>query len=48
MQVADYVYGTTMAEPNMSKLLSVKLENKSDEPLDETAQDLYRSLKEDA
>jgi chromosome segregation protein len=28
MEVADYIYGTTMAEPNMTKLLSVKLERK--------------------
>jgi len=26
--VADYIYGTTMSEPNMTKLLSVKLEKK--------------------
>jgi chromosome segregation protein len=29
MEVADYIYGTTMSEPNMTKLLSVKLEKKS-------------------
>lgn len=29
MEVADFIYGTTMAEPNMTKLLSVKLERKS-------------------
>jgi hypothetical protein len=29
--VADYIYGTTMSEPNMTKLLSVKLEKKSGE-----------------
>ncbi len=28
MEVADYIYGTTMSEPNMTKLLSVKLERK--------------------
>jgi chromosome segregation protein len=28
MEVADYIYGTTMAEPNMTRLLSVKLEKK--------------------
>ncbi|MCX6572183.1 MAG: chromosome segregation protein SMC [Candidatus Aminicenantes bacterium] len=28
MEVADYIYGTTMSEPNMTKLLSVKLEKK--------------------
>ncbi|MEN6310584.1 MAG: AAA family ATPase, partial [Acidobacteriota bacterium] len=28
MEVADYIYGTTMTEPNMTKLLSVKLEKK--------------------
>jgi chromosome segregation protein len=31
MEVADYIYGTTMAEPNMTKLLSVKLEKKGGE-----------------
>ncbi|MCJ7487796.1 MAG: AAA family ATPase, partial [Candidatus Aminicenantes bacterium] len=31
MEVADYIYGTTMSEPNMTKLLSVKLEKKRDE-----------------
>jgi chromosome segregation protein len=29
MEVADYIYGTTMSEPNMTKLLSVKLERKA-------------------
>jgi chromosome segregation protein len=29
MEVADYIYGTTMSEPNMTKLLSVKLEKKA-------------------
>jgi chromosome segregation ATPase len=28
MEVADYIYGTTMSEPNVTKLLSVKLEKK--------------------
>jgi chromosome segregation protein len=32
MEVADYIYGTTMAEPNMTRLLSVKLERKGGEP----------------
>ena len=31
MEVADYIYGTTMPEPNMTRLLSVKLEKKSGE-----------------
>ena len=31
MEVADYIYGTTMSEPNMTKLLSVKLEKKAGE-----------------
>jgi chromosome segregation protein len=31
MEVADYIYGTTMAEPNMTRLLSVKLERKGGE-----------------
>jgi chromosome segregation protein len=31
MEVADYIYGTTMSEPNMTKLLSVKLDKKSGE-----------------
>lgn len=31
MEVADYIYGTTMSEPNMTKLLSMKLEKKSGE-----------------
>ncbi len=31
MEVADYIYGTTMAEPNMTRLLSVKLEKKGGE-----------------
>lgn len=29
MEVADYIYGTTMPDPNMTKLLSVKLERKA-------------------
>lgn len=28
MEVADYIYGTTMAEPNITSLISVKLEKK--------------------
>ena len=28
MEVADYIYGTTMPDPNMTKLLSVKLEKR--------------------
>jgi chromosome segregation protein len=32
MEVADYIYGTTMAEPNMTRLLSVKLERKGGGP----------------
>ncbi|MFQ6108416.1 MAG: AAA family ATPase, partial [Candidatus Aminicenantales bacterium] len=28
MEVADYIYGTTMAEPNITTLYSVKLEKK--------------------
>ncbi|MCX6572443.1 MAG: chromosome segregation protein SMC [Candidatus Aminicenantes bacterium] len=31
MEVADYIYGTTKAEPNMTRLLSVKLERKGGE-----------------
>jgi len=31
MEVADYIYGTTMSEPNMTRLLSVKFEKKSGE-----------------
>ncbi len=30
MEVADYIYGTTMEEPNITKLYSVKLERKED------------------
>jgi chromosome segregation protein len=30
MEVADYIYGTTMEEPNITKLLSVKLEKKEE------------------
>ena len=29
MEVADYIYGTTMPDPNVTKLLSVKLERKA-------------------
>ncbi|GAG16144.1 unnamed protein product, partial [marine sediment metagenome] len=28
MEVADYIYGTTMAEPNITTLYSIKLETK--------------------
>jgi len=28
MEVADYIYGTTMAEPNITSLYSIKLETK--------------------
>jgi len=31
MEVADYIYGTSMPEPNMTRLLSVKLERKGGE-----------------
>jgi chromosome segregation protein len=31
MEVADYIYGTTMSEPNITRLLSVKFEKKSGE-----------------
>ena len=37
MEVADYIYGTTMAEPNMTRLLSVKLERKGGEAPPEPA-----------
>ena len=30
MEVADYIYGTTMEEPNITKLYSVRLEKKED------------------
>jgi chromosome segregation protein len=30
MEVADYIYGTTMEEPNITKLFSVKLEKKEE------------------
>jgi chromosome segregation protein len=30
MEVADYIYGTTMAEPNITKLYSVKLERQQE------------------
>ncbi len=38
MEVADYIYGTTMAEPNMTRLLSVKLERKGGELPPEAAE----------
>jgi chromosome segregation ATPase len=31
MEVADYIYGTTMEEPNITKIYSVKLEKKEKE-----------------
>ncbi|MGB8951651.1 MAG: chromosome segregation protein SMC [Candidatus Aminicenantales bacterium] len=31
MEVADYIYGTTMEEPNITKLFSMKLEKKREE-----------------
>jgi len=31
MDVADYIYGTTMAEPNITSLFSIKLEKKKTE-----------------
>ena len=31
MEVADYIYGTTMEEPNVTKIFSMKLEKRSDE-----------------
>jgi chromosome segregation ATPase len=37
MEVADYIYGTTMAEPNLTRLLSVKLERKGGEAPPEPA-----------
>ena len=30
MEVADYIYGTTMEEPNVTKVFSMKLEKKGD------------------
>jgi chromosome segregation protein len=30
MEVADYIYGTTMEEPNVTKIFSMKLEKKGD------------------
>ena len=30
MEVADYIYGTTMAEPNITNLYSIKIEKKED------------------
>ena len=32
MEVADYIYGTTMAEPNMTSIYSVKIEDKQVKP----------------
>ena len=32
MEVADYIYGTTMDEPNVTRLYSVKLERKEEAP----------------
>ncbi len=32
MEVADYIYGTTMVEPNVTKIYSVKLEKKEEQP----------------
>jgi chromosome segregation protein len=34
MEVADYIYGTTMEEPNITKLYSVKLERKEELKVD--------------
>jgi len=48
MEVSDYIYGTTMPEPNVTRLLSVKLEKKAGGPAEETAEDLYRAIKENA
>jgi chromosome segregation protein len=31
MEVADYIYGTTMVEPNVTKIYSVKLEKKEEQ-----------------
>jgi chromosome segregation ATPase len=31
MEVADYIYGTTMEEPNVTKIFSMKLEKKPGE-----------------
>jgi hypothetical protein len=28
MEVADYIYGTTMAEPNITSIYSMKIEDK--------------------
>jgi chromosome segregation protein len=30
MEVADYIYGTTMSEPNITKLYSMKLEKQQE------------------
>ena len=32
MEVADYIHGTTMAEPNITSLYSIKLEQKEEKP----------------
>jgi chromosome segregation protein len=32
MEVADFIYGTTMVEPNVTKIYSVKLEKKEEQP----------------
>lgn len=34
MEVADYIYGTTMVEPNITRLYSVKIERKEEKPGD--------------
>jgi chromosome segregation protein len=31
MEVADYIYGTTMAEPSVTNLYSIKMEEKKTE-----------------
>jgi chromosome segregation protein len=41
MEVADYIYGTTMAEPNITSIYSVKIKDKGQETqpdLDEKAE----------
>jgi len=30
MEVADYIYGTTMDEPNVTRIFSMKLEKKGE------------------
>lgn len=35
MEVADYIYGTTMEEPNITKVYSVRMEKKEEAPLKE-------------